>query len=434
VVSIRQRGFLEQARSERFQVWLASANRFLFWLNLTTAAATLGVAAYFHVLRLESFSRHPTPGFVYYPSLASVRLYDVFHPFRWKEITARDGTMELFYWTWSDGMAIGVLEWILAITLGAWLLQLLFRTGRGSWFRRLAVATALLALPSSAAIRETYFPWRDDVLRAQDPVLFLLPAFGVNLLVVLLASFVAHRRGLKVRTLIVLASIYSISWMFFLNNGTFGNYPRWWGFFKCTLLLGSCVVAILTLRIPAEPCVQRPQRWAYMAGVLTLLALVLTWIPQSGERLANKRSSDTRIEIREGCAGGPRCGEFRIVISSDRRLEFDGRGYVGSPGHHGKQLTPQQVQAILSALDACNYTALEPRAFLWSFHARSVLVRVSQGDKSWLVYSDYRPLTPGPQQGFLDAASAIPKIAGIEQWIKCDDECRQRPVRLLPSF
>ncbi len=403
--------------------WLHSGNAFLFWVNLGFAAAYVYVGGLLHGLSTGKLGSEP--GYIYYLARASVRTYDVFHPAWWAPEEPRGNAVSnIWMWSWSEGLAIVTLACL--FSLAAILMLLSLRT-HGRWFRCIAWSTALFAYPVAYIFRRGYFKtWGQGFADVSNDVsAFVIPIFLANVLAVVLLAWWARRRPFNVWVIVGLMMVHYGFWIFAMEAG-FRRYPGWFFWLECGVPLIAGIVAWFAMGAAKNEEGKRPGRWTLVGAVLGTLAPAFLWMPSSGEKLGTVEPG-TRIEVL--FQGYSRGQTYRLVIDGNGQLEYEGQRYVGQQGRHTKTLTPEQVNEILARLDAAEFTALEPRAFAWSFHASRVGVEVVQAGRSKRVFSDLRWNRTGPQGRFLQAVDEIPRIAGIGEWIRCDEKCKNKIYR-----
>jgi hypothetical protein len=97
---------------------------------------------------------------------------------------------------------------------------------------------------------------------------------------------------------------------------------------------------------------------------------------------------------RTACFG--RCPEYRLSVSADGAVQYEGRAHVAHLGVGSSQITPQRVQALISEIEqagyfsfANHYTAAEPACGRYATDSPSVITSLRLQGRTKRIEHDY---------------------------------------------
>jgi hypothetical protein len=122
---------------------------------------------------------------------------------------------------------------------------------------------------------------------------------------------------------------------------------------------------------------------------------------------------------RKPCFGG--CPVYRISVSPEGVVSYEGQAGVRRLGTAGKRITPEQVQALISELDRAGYFSFAPRytpadsaCGRYSTDSPTAVISVNTGTRSHRVEHDYGcSSAPG---GLVALERRIDEALGSSEW------------------
>jgi hypothetical protein len=156
--------------------------------------------------------------------------------------------------------------------------------------------------------------------------------------------------------------------------------------------------------------------------ILLVILLILVLIPSFYLYMffigGPKTDGDfTTIKMeRSACFGS--CPVYTIEIKSNGEITYNGERYVETKGKQKLQLSKSEINALKDAISESRFYSLNDRydGNITDLPATTITLKTITGEKS--VYDYY--MAP-PRLSELE--KKIDKIAGIEEFIKCDDTC-----------
>ena len=97
--------------------------------------------------------------------------------------------------------------------------------------------------------------------------------------------------------------------------------------------------------------------------------------------------------------------------------------FVRDRGPEHVVISKDKIHTLIVDFDQADFFNLEDRAFAWGFHTSGVGVKITIDGKTKEVWSDAYHIgsKSGLQARFVEAADAIDKAVGTDQWVKCDE-------------
>jgi len=163
--------------------------------------------------------------------------------------------------------------------------------------------------------------------------------------------------------------------------------------------------------------------WMLVGLVVSAMGLGALWLPSRGYSLVHAQSPDSlSLEMwRSTCQIG--CPVYTVTIRGSGTVDYVGEQFVRVRGPERSFLSQEQIHTILEGFDRADFFSLEDKAFAWGYHTSWVGVKITIDGKTKEVRSDMYHVgsKSGSQAKFVEAAAAIDKVVGTDQWVKCGD-------------
>ncbi|HLH01482.1 MAG TPA: DUF6438 domain-containing protein [Bryobacteraceae bacterium] len=126
--------------------------------------------------------------------------------------------------------------------------------------------------------------------------------------------------------------------------------------------------------------------------------------------------STLRIALtRTGCLGA--CPEYRVTISGNGTVDFEGQAFVASPGHHHAQISPGQVRELMAAFARAGFFTLQDFYFGPVMDRPGCILSVAFDGRTKSVMDVAGGLVSMPER-VRRLESEIDLIAGTAQWVQ----------------
>ncbi|MBN8607943.1 MAG: hypothetical protein J0L81_13590 [Caulobacterales bacterium] len=122
------------------------------------------------------------------------------------------------------------------------------------------------------------------------------------------------------------------------------------------------------------------------------------------------------------------CPDYRVTISGDGGVLFEGRRFVNVTGEQHGQISPAEVEALLARFDAIGFDELrsEYRGQMTDLPTTTITLTRNGRSKSVL---DYGGVSAGMPRAVRELQDEIDRVAGTSRWVLRDG----RPVRDPPQ-
>jgi hypothetical protein len=199
------------------------------------------------------------------------------------------------------------------------------------------------------------------------------------------------------RVFLLIYVVYSVAWLLYLKSS-----PQ-----IATPMEGS----------------ESSSKWVLVSSAFALAALGALWLPGKGYVLVHAKDPESlNIEMwRTDCQ--IRCPVYKVTIRGNGTVDYVGEHFVRDRGPEQVVISKDKIHTLLVDFDQADFFNLEDRAFAWGFHTSRVGVNITIDGKTKEVWSDAYHIgsKSGLQAGFVEAAAAIDKAVGTDQWVKCDE-------------
>ncbi len=141
---------------------------------------------------------------------------------------------------------------------------------------------------------------------------------------------------------------------------------------------------------------------------------------QSRLGLARKREAGCRrifaSRWNAGLASG-RCPIYRVTITGDGQVSYDGQRFVAVTGHRTRAIAPAEVEALARAFERAGFFSLKDgyRAHVTDLPAYRLTLSADGRTKT---VTDYGGRMIGMPQAVSDLEQRVDDTAGTQMWVK----------------
>ena len=135
---------------------------------------------------------------------------------------------------------------------------------------------------------------------------------------------------------------------------------------------------------------------------------------------ANSSSNADAVITLERTACFGNCPVYQLTVYGDGRVVYEGKAFVTVIGKRTAQISPQQVQQLVTAFETANFFALENQYIAEATDLPGAWTSISshgQSKRVWRYGSSDTPELNNAPRSLTELESQIDKIVNSQQWV-----------------